>query len=124
MKNLNRNVVWLKVFIDRARMYVGYINFFLLNAVFLQSFDIRILQSDNALVKFLGYGLIVVLGSLLLVLIGYLDHILGIRKEEMKNHAENNPIALKMLSDLEEIKEAVKRPDLNSTASGQLEEKS
>lgn len=122
MKKANKTFVQLKVFTDRARMYLGYINFFLLNFVFMKSMDIDFLNTDNHYLQVTIYAILIVAGTLAIILIGYLDHVLGIRKEEMQNVADNNPFAIKVLEDLEDLKADIKslvdhHESLNNTKS-------
>ncbi|HEX8041339.1 MAG TPA: hypothetical protein VF490_19465, partial [Chryseosolibacter sp.] len=76
-----RSLIRWKVYFDRSRMYIGYIQFFLVGVVFLQSFK------DQQWSEFLfEYALISIPAALLVFLIlslllGYLDTRLGFREE-------------------------------------------
>jgi len=96
-------VVRWKIYIDRARMYLGYINFAMIAFVFLNSINdtsIRELLDEN---KFISYPLMVLLffsGSLVL---GRMDTKLGVRKEEMRNASSENPVMMDVLETVKEI---------------------
>ncbi len=109
MKNVSKTFVQLKVFTDRARMYLGYINFFLLNVVFLKSYNVQLFDNSTIYVEIISYAVIGLLGTGIVLFIGYLDHVLGIRREEMQNIADNNPFALKVIEDLEQLKKDIGR---------------
>jgi hypothetical protein len=89
-------------------MYVGYIQFFLIGIVFLQSFK------DHELGKLLyeyavvSIPLLLVIFIFLSLLLGYLDTKLGFREEELRNSSKSNPVMMEMLGSLTEIKERLK----------------
>lgn len=100
-----RSIVRWKIYLDRARMYIGYINFVMIAFVFLNSFEnetIRTLLDQN---KFIVYPLIMVLFILFSFILGRADTKLGMRKEEMRNYATENPVTMEILETLREIKE-------------------
>ena len=103
---LNRkSVVRWKIYLDRARMYIGYISFVMIAFVFLNSFqnqEIRSLLDEN---KLLVYPLIMILFIVVSLILGRLDTKLGMRKEEMRNQASENPVTMEMVNSLNEIKE-------------------
>jgi len=86
-------------------MYIGYISFVMIAFVFLNSFqnqEIRSLLDEN---KLLVYPLIMVLFIVVSLILGRLDTKLGMRKEEMRNQASENPVTMEMVNSLNEIKE-------------------
>lgn len=101
-----------KVYFDRSRMYIGYIQFFLIGIVFLQSFK------DKPWGEFIfNYSLIAIPVALLLfillsLLLGYFDSKLGFREEELRNLSSSNPVLMEILSSLNELKEEVKKVQL------------
>ncbi len=100
-----KSVVRWKIYLDRARMYIGYINFIMLIFVFLNSFKhdgIRNILDGN---KLLVYPLIMILFIVISLFLGRLDTKLGMRKEELRNHATANPVTMEILNSLREIKE-------------------
>lgn len=99
-----KSVVRWKIYIDRARMYIGYISFIMLAFVFLNSFEneqIRNLLDNN---KLIVYPLIMVLFLVVSLILGRLDTKLGMRKEEMRNQATENPVTMEILNSLREIR--------------------
>lgn len=98
-----KSVVRWKIYIDRARMYIGYISFIMLAFVFLNSFEndtVRTLLDEN---KLLVYPLIMVLFLVISLVLGRMDTKLGMRKEEMRNIATENPVTMEILQTLKEI---------------------
>jgi hypothetical protein len=97
-------------------MYIGYMQFFLIGIVFLQSFK------DKPWGEFIfNYSLIAIPVALFLfivlsLILGYLDSRLGFRKEELRNLSSSNPVLMEILTSLNELREEVKnaqitRPD-------------
>ena len=85
-------------------MYIGYIQFFLIGIVFLQSFKDKPwgnLIFKNALIAVPVALLLFVVLSLIL---GWLDTKLGLRQEELRNLSKANPIMMEILEELKEIK--------------------
>ncbi|MFB6319664.1 hypothetical protein [Saccharicrinis sp. FJH54] len=104
-----RNVVRWKIYIDRARMYIGYISFIMLGFVFLNSFQndsIRTYLDQN---KLWVYPVIMVLFVVVSLFLGRLDTKLGMRREEMRNQAAENPVTMEILNSLREIREMQKK---------------
>lgn len=105
MVQLNkRTFIRWKIYIDRARMYIGYINFFMIGFVFLKSFkDTQWGQYiyDN---YYFTFPILVFLFLFLSLLLGFIDTKMGVREEEMRNASQTNPVQREMLSLLKEIK--------------------
>lgn len=104
-----KTMVRWKIYIDRARMYINYINFIMIAFVFLNSFEnegIRHLLDDN---KLLVYPLIMILFFTVSLILGRFDTKLGLRKEEMRNNATENPVMMEILSSLQEIRESQRK---------------
>ncbi len=102
-----RSIIRWKVYFDRSRMYIGYIQFFLIGIVFLQSFK------DHEWGEFLYRYAVISIPVLLLIfmivslLLGYLDSKLGFREEELRNLSRSNPVMIEMLASLREIKDQI-----------------
>lgn len=112
---LNRKaLVRWKIYIDRARMYIGYISFIMIAFMFLNDFkdeNIRHFLDDN---KWITYPVVMVLFVVFSLILGRLDTILGVRKEEMRNASVENPVTMEILERLERIDRAVNdNPDKN-----------
>ena len=103
-----RSLIRWKIYFDRSRMYIGYIQFFLIGIVFLQSFreeEWGALLFEYAVISIPVVLILFVVVSLLL---GYLDTKLGFREEELRNLSNSNPVMMEMLVSLKEIKEKLK----------------
>ncbi|MCB0836591.1 MAG: hypothetical protein KDD99_08035 [Bacteroidetes bacterium] len=99
-----KTLVRWKIYLDRARMYLQYINFGMIAFVFLDEInDVRVREmlDENRL---LFYPLVMILFMFISLILGYLDTRLGLRKEEMRNNATENPIMMEVLAHVEEIK--------------------
>ena len=104
-----KRVVSLKIYFDRARMYLGYINFLMLNLVLINSYDEGAIGYYITNHKAIFIPALVVFYVLLLLFIGYLDTRLGLRQEEMRNNASVNPVMQDLLNSVKEIKQDVKQ---------------
>lgn len=99
-----KTLVRWKIYLDRAKMYLGYINFVMIAFVFLNSINdatVRDMLDGNRLIF---YPMVMVMFISISLVLGYFDTKLGLRKEEMRNNAIENPITLEILSNLKEIK--------------------
>ena len=104
--HLNRRtfIRW-KIYIDRARMYIGYISFVMIAFMFLNDFKdetIRHFLDEN---KLITYPVMMVLFMVFSLILGRLDTKLGLRKEEMRNAANENPVTMEILQNIKEIKQ-------------------
>ncbi len=101
--NKKTAVRW-KIYLDRAKMYLNYINFVMIVFVFLNSINdsrIREVLDEN---KIVFYPLVMVLFISLSLVLGFFDTKLGLRKEEMRNNSTENPVMMEVLNHLKEIK--------------------
>jgi hypothetical protein len=99
-----KTLVRWKIYLDRARMYLQYINFAMIAFVFLDQINdarVRDILDENRL---LFYPLVMVLFILISLILGYLDTRLGLRREEMRNNFTENPVMVEMLEQIREIK--------------------
>ncbi len=99
-----KTLVRWKIYLDRAKMYLGYINFVMIAFVFLNSINdssVRELLDENRLIF---YPLVMISFILVSLVLGYFDTKLGLRKEEMRNNATENPVMMEVLDHLKEIK--------------------
>jgi len=96
-----------KVYIDRARMYVGYLQFLMIGFMFLQSYD---QTSWGKLIfenLFISTPIVFLLFIILSLLIGRMDTIFGFREEELKNASTSNPIMREMLTEIKALRKEV-----------------
>jgi hypothetical protein len=103
-----RSIIRWKVYFDRSRMYIGYIQFFLIGVVFLQGykdtpwghmiFQYAIISIPIALILFIFLSL----------LLGYFDSKLGLREEEFRNLSVSNPVMMEILESVKEMQAELK----------------
>lgn len=104
-----KRLIALKIYFDRARMYLGYINFFILNLVLINSFENPALKLFIQDYKYFVVPALFVIYMFLLIFIGFLDTKLGFRQEEMRNNALVNPVMMDLIQSVNEIKTEVKK---------------
>ena len=103
-----RKIIALKIYFDRARMYLGYINFFILNLVLINSLDNPGIKEFIFEHKLLTLPLLFIAFLLLLIFIGYMDTKLGFRQEEMRNNASINPVMQDLVKTVNDIRDEIK----------------
>ena len=99
-----RTFIRWKIYIDRARMYIGYISFIMIAFMFLNDFKdqtIRHFLDEN---KLITYPVMMVVFMAFSLILGRLDTKLGLRREEMRNAATENPVTMEILQSIKEIK--------------------
>lgn len=107
VKKSKRNLITIKIYFDRARMYLGYINFFMLNLVLLNSSDNPLIEKHLDANSWYLIPLLFAFYFFILVFIGYLDTKLGLRQEEMRNNASLNPVMQDLLKRVYDIQQKV-----------------
>ena len=93
-----------KVYIDRARMYMGYINFMMLGIVFLRSYKDTNWGAYIFDHYYFTLPLLVVVFMLFSLILGFVDSKLGFREEELRNVSASNPIMMEILKTVKELK--------------------
>jgi hypothetical protein len=106
-----RTFIRWKIYFDRSRMYIGYIQFFLIGYVFLKDFKSGQLGGLIFKYAFISIPIGLILFVFLSLLLGYIDTKLGFRQEELRNLSKSNPVMVEMLDSLKEIKEKVNSLD-------------
>jgi hypothetical protein len=96
IKANKKTLIRWKVYIDRARMYIGYVQFLMI---------IGVLIFDNLIFSIPIIFLVFIILSLF---IGRLDTIFGLREEELRNSSSSNPVMREVLANLESIKTELK----------------
>ncbi len=110
-----RSIIRWKVYFDRSRMYIGYIQFFLIGIVFLKSFK------DNPWGEWIfRYAIVSIPVAFLLFVIlslvlGYFDSKLGLREEEQRNLSRSNPVMMEMLDQLKELNKKIELLEMEKT---------
>jgi hypothetical protein len=110
--NLNRrSLIRWKIYIDRSRMYIGYIQFFLIALVFFEKYQNTPWGKTIFDYAWISLPVAIVLFIILSLILGYLDSKLGFRQEELRNLSASNPVMMEILNELKEIK---KKMETNS----------
>ena len=110
-----KSLIRWKVYIDRSKMYMGYIQFLLIIFVTIESLG------DNPVKEFVFTRPMIALPTILVIfilfslVIGYLDSRLGFREEEIRNHSKSNPVLMDIQKSLAELNDKVARMELNKT---------
>jgi len=102
--DMNRKTLirW-KVYFDRSRMYIGYMQFFLIGIVFLQSFKDKSWGEFIFRNAIFAIPIALVLFVLLSLILGWLDTRLGFRQEELRNLSNSNPVMMEILDELKAL---------------------
>ena len=103
-----KTLIRWKIYIDRAKMYVGYIQFLMIAFVLLEAYkesSLGKLIFENMLISIPIIFLIFIILSLF---IGRIDTLLGLREEELRNSSTSNPVMRDILNNMEEIKKELK----------------
>ena len=100
-----KTLIRWKVYIDRSKMYIGYVQFLLIIFVFIRSLG------DNPLTDFvftspmIAVPIILTTFILVSLVLGYLDSRLGLREEEIRNHSRSNPVLMDIQKSIAELNE-------------------
>jgi hypothetical protein len=108
MKVNKRALIRWKVYLDRSKMYIGYINLFMMVTIFLGA--IKNTEVGKFLIAnvYIAIPILVILFIVFALILGYWDTKLGIRSEELRNLSSENPVQMEMLQTIREIKEEQK----------------
>ena len=103
-----RTLIRWKIYIDRARMYIGYVQFIMIGFVFIEAY--RDTSFGRLIFENLIFSIpiLFVLFVVLSLILGRLDTVYGLREEELRNVASSNPVMRDIQTNLEEIKERLK----------------
>lgn len=100
-----RTFIRWKVYIDRARMYIGYINFFMLGVVFLRSYKDTNWGSYIFEHYYFTFPVLFIGFFLFSLILGFIDSKMGFREEELRNNSTSNPVLMEILKTVKELKE-------------------
>lgn len=89
-------LVRYKIYIDRARAYVGYIQFLMLAVILAKQFGFKL--------GLFGSILLVVGFFVGCLIVGFIDTKIGIRAEEAHNYNQQNPEIKEIIKQLNELK--------------------
>ena len=90
-----RYLVRYKIYVDRARAYIGYVQFLMLAVILAKQFGLTL--------GIIGSVLLVVLFFVGCLVVGYIDTKIGIREEEARNYNEQNPEIKTIIQKLNEL---------------------
>src|SRR5688500_1288432 len=107
MKLNKRSLIRWKVYFDRSRMYIGYVQFFLIGVVSIQSFKDEPWAHLIFNYALISIPLLFVLFIVASLAIGYVDSRLGFRDEEMRNLSKSNPVMMEILESVKELKKEI-----------------
>ena len=105
--NKQKLIRW-KVYLDRSKMYIGYVQFFLIILVFIQSMESNPVSDYVANHLIISIPVILVIFVFLSLIVGYIDSKLGLREEEIRNHSQSNPILREIKDSLASLHDEVK----------------
>jgi hypothetical protein len=111
MKLNKKTLIRWKIYVDRARMYAGYIQFFMLIAVFINTLGDNTYGKYLVRYSFISIPLLLVVFIGLSLVLGYIDSRLGIRSEEQRNISASNPVQMEILQILRELEKRGQRPE-------------
>lgn len=103
-----RTFIRWKIYIDHARMYIGYISFVMIAFMFLNDLKDQTIRNFLDENKWITYPVMMVVFLLFSLILGRLDTKLGLRKEEMRNAAIENPVTMEILENIKAINEKLK----------------
>ena len=108
MKMNKQKLIRWKVYLDRSKMYISYVQFFLIILLSIQSMGSNPISDfvTNHLV--ISIPVILALFVFLSLVVGYIDSKLGLREEEIRNHSQSNPILREIKESLATLHEEVK----------------
>ena len=107
MKFNKRSLIRWKVYFDRSRMYIGYVQFFLIGIVFIQSFKNE--PWGDLIFKYalVSIPLLFIAFIFVSLFLGYLDSKLGFREEEMRNVSKSNPVMMEILESIKGLRKEI-----------------
>jgi predicted Na+-dependent transporter len=111
MKLDKRTLIRWKIYVDRARMYASYIQFFMLIVVFINTLGDNTYGKYLVRYSFISIPVLLVVFIGLSLVLGYIDSRLGIRREEQRNISTSNPVQMEILQILRELEKRGQRPE-------------
>jgi hypothetical protein len=98
-----------KIHFDRSRMYLGYLQFFMIGIVFFKAFKDKPVGALIFKYAFISIPILLLLFIFFSILLGYLESKLGLKEEEQKKLTSSNPVMIELLNDIKEIKNELAR---------------
>ena len=116
IKANKRTLIRWKVYIDRARMYIGYAQFLMILFVLLEAYKdttIGELIFSNLLISMPILFVLFIISSLI---IGRIDTVLGLREEELRNASTSNPVMRDLLTKVNELTDEIRELKKNQNS--------
>jgi hypothetical protein len=88
-------------------MYIGYLQFFLLGVVFIQSFKDEPWGSIFFEYAIITIPVLFILFIVFSLFLGYIDSKYGFREEEMRNLSRSNPVMMEMLEEMKALRKEI-----------------
>lgn len=107
MKPNKRTLIRWKVYIDRARMYIGYIQFIMIGFVFLEAYKDSLVGKLIFENLYFSLPILFLIFIVLSLIIGRLDTALGLREEELRNSSTSNPVMRELLTKIDDLKNEI-----------------
>ena len=102
-----KTLIRWKVYIDRSKMYIGYIQFLLIIFVFINSLGENTFTELVFSFPYVSIPIIIILFLFCSLVLGYLDSKFGFREEEIRNHSKSNPVLTEISISLIELHKKV-----------------
>jgi len=104
MKINKRSLIRWKVYLDRSKMYISYINLFMMVTIFLEAIKNTTIGKFFMAHVYVAIPVLIIIFIFFALLLGYWDSKYGIRSEEMRNLTSQNPIQMEILELVRDIK--------------------
>ncbi|MEM6525637.1 MAG: hypothetical protein AAGF85_01475 [Bacteroidota bacterium] len=108
IKANKRTLIRWKVYVDRARMYIGYAQFLMILFVLLEAYKNTAIGEMIFNHMLISMPILFVLFIVLSLIIGRLDTVFGLREEELRNASTSNPVMRELLSKMNELTEEIR----------------
>ncbi len=105
MKVDKRALIRWKVYLDRSKMYIGYINLFMMVTIFLGAIKNTAIGIFLIANVYITIPVLIILFIIFALILGYWDSKLGIRSEEMRNLSTQNPVQMEILETIRGLKQ-------------------
>ncbi|MBU8892418.1 MAG: hypothetical protein KOO66_06540 [Bacteroidales bacterium] len=99
-----KTLIRWKVYLDRSKMYIGYVNLLMMVTIFLGAIKNTEVGKFLLTNVYIAIPVLIVVFVFFALLLGYWDSKLGIRSEEMRNLSLQNPVQKEILETIRELK--------------------
>ncbi|MEM6526472.1 MAG: hypothetical protein AAF693_21955 [Bacteroidota bacterium] len=108
IKANKRTLIRWKVYIDRARMYIGYVQFLMILFVLLEAYRNTTMGDLIFSNPMISMPILFVIFIILALIVGRLDTVYGLREEELRNASASNPVMRDLLNKMNELTEEIR----------------